>query len=1493
MDLWILVHSSLHKYPLTNRDDEIITIGNSVHDTICIQSIQLSPGALSLQKGKNEWLVFQGDECIGDLHISQPSTFKVNSDTIELVLMKMENQRNYYIGGKKEVSFSNNQGDVILSSSHHRHPYSFSFVKQEKKWSVVVDKNQTLFVNGKRIKTTQQLNHGDFLFFPYATITLLDDDLIQICTDEDQQTTLAETALPFSKMKSRYPLFQRTPRLIYEAPKEKVAISFPTQDSENDQKGLWLILLPPVVMLLVVGMIAILNPRGIFMLISIVMFSMTIFTSTIQYFRDKKKHKRRSEKRLKVYTRYLESKREELDDLYQKQKQVAYYHYPSFEAMKDFVIQISDRIWERTFYDEDFLRVRIGRADVRSTYDINSNGNDLANREMDHLIEQSQLLHAKYSTVKNVPLPVNVSFGSIGLVGKQSIVMRELQQLVCQLAFFHSYHDVRFVMIFDEAEYENVEWLKWLPHFQLPYSYAKGFIYDEKTRDQLLTSLYQIIRERELDVEHEKKRFSPHYIFLVSNRRLIAEHVIMEYLEGAKTTLGFSTIFVTDAKENITENVHTLVQYINEQEGEILIENKKAVHTAFYLDHHVQKGNEEFARTLGSLEHQVGMQNSIPDMVSFLQLLQVKKIDDLHIERNWAEQQSSKSLAVPIGLKGKNDVVMLNLHEKAHGPHGLVAGTTGSGKSEMLQTYILSLAVHFHPHEVAFLLIDYKGGGMAQPFKNMPHLLGTITNIEGSKNFSSRALASINSELKKRQRLFNEYNVNHIDAYMKLYKEKQAVVPMPHLFLICDEFAELKSVEPEFISELVSAARIGRSLGVHLILATQKPGGVIDQQIWSNARFKIALKVQDESDSREILKNTDAAHITTTGRGYLQVGNNEVYELFQSAWSGAPYITEASEVEDEIAFITDLGLVQISDVHDTAEHKQEKVSEINLVVQRILQVQEELQIKAVDSPWLPPLPNRLYRSDAMHKKNGEMIFPIGLQDEPEQQSQLAYEYTWIKDGSVIIFGSSGYGKSTTAINLITQFTNAFNPEQLHLYIFDFGSGSLLPLKQLPHTADYFRMDEDRKLGKFFTFMKNEMDRRKQLFIQKEVSNISIYNAVNEKKLPIIFLIVDNYDLVKEEMNEYENVFTQFSRDGQSLGIYFILTATRVNAVRQPLLNNFKTKIFHYLMDATELLSVIGRTPFEQEAIPGRAIIKKEQVAFVQTYLPVEGHNDVEMLEKLQDHIYSLKEKYSQYNQPSPIPMLPATLSMKAFRQNYVRNEKASSILIGLCEEQVVPVEISFVKNPHLLIVGQFRKGKTNSLKVILNRLVEDADVLVGLYDNVDRGLLSFAEYENVEYMNAKEDIQQWLDTVESMMRDREAIYSECIRNNQELPIFPKIFLVVDHFARFQQNADASIQDRLAKCMKEGSYLGFSVIVAGNAPDLTKGYDAFTTELKQVRQALLLMKKAEQNLFTLTFQRNEPEIQPGYGYFVENGMERFIQIPHYTIERGEKIEQQVY
>ena len=294
---------------------------------------------------------------------------------------------------------------------------------------------------------------------------------------------------------------------------------------------------------------------------------------------------------------------------------------------------------------------------------------------------------------------------------------------------------------------------------------------------------------------------------------------------------------------------------------------------------------------------EISLESSLRKNISLFELLGIYSANDLELKTRWNDSKIYETMAVPLGINVKNDVVCLNLHEKFHGPHGLVAGTTGSGKSEILQSFILSAATYFHPYEIGFVIIDFKGGGMVNQFKDLPHLIGAITNIDG--NEIQRSLKSIKAELMKRQNHFASAGVNHIDKYIQLYKDGKVTEALPHLIIIVDEFAELKAEQPEFMKELISAARIGRSLGVHLILATQKPSGVVDAQIWSNSKFKLCLKVQSKEDSNEVIKTPLAAEIKEPGRAYLQVGNNEIFELFQSAYSGAPATVDASEVEKE------------------------------------------------------------------------------------------------------------------------------------------------------------------------------------------------------------------------------------------------------------------------------------------------------------------------------------------------------------------------------------------------------------------------------------------------------------------------------------------------------------------------------------------------------------------------------------------------------------------
>ncbi|TSB44902.1 type VII secretion protein EssC [Alkalicoccobacillus porphyridii] len=1480
--LWIITPTMYQTIPIeTSGEEHSLWIGPDKNYALTT-SFPLDEGDIEVRNDptSSTCVIYQNNKRLAELTVGESYTHQQKSDDIVFKWTAESVETDlFYVGQEKELTFSVDgngtdsfswEGDTELFSASG----TTSIIYYDGKWTVFPEHTMTLYLNGKRLETATVIEEGDLLFSPYLTFSFLEADMLQVVSHHPYQTSLKKAELPASEMKRKYPEYRRTPRMLYDLPNDKVSFSFPSQESEDNSRSLWLIIAPPLVMLLVMGFVALVIPRGLYIMISLAMFMTTLVTSTVTYFKEKSKRKQREETRQRVYTRYLKEKREELQQYAEKQKEVLEYHYPTYEQLKYLTKHMSGRIWEKSLESEDFLRFRIGNADIEPSYSISTSSSDFSNRDIDELLERSRELTDAYDTIKRAPIDVNFAAGMIGLTGKQSILRREIKQILGQLAFFHSYHDVRFISVFHEEEYEHWDWLKWLPHFQVPNSYAKGFIYNEQTRDQLLTIIYEMVRERDLH-EDKNARFVPHLVFVVSNTSLISEHPIMEYLERKDHSIGISVLFASEVQENLSENVHTLIKYINDHEGEIVIEEGKAVHQSFYLDRYSEHGNEEFSRLLYSLNHQVGMSHSIPDMVGFMDLLGAESVKELNVAEKWATNQSAKSLAVPIGLKGPDDQVFLNLHEKAHGPHGLLAGTTGSGKSEFLQTFILSLSVHFHPHEVAFLLIDYKGGGMALPFKDMPHLLGTITNISESRNFSERALASIKSELKRRQSLFDKHEVNHINGYTDLYKSGVALEPLPHLFIISDEFAELKNEEPDFIKELVSAARIGRSLGVHLILATQKPGGIIDDQIWSNSRFKVALKVQDANDSKEILKNPDAAGITVTGRGYLKVGNNEVYELFQSAWSGAPYQKQTYEGEEEIAIVTDMGLIQVSDVttQDTTSATETK-TEIEAVVEEIIQVQNKLSIEKAASPWLPPLGDHLTMNEPTISENH---FVIGLKDEPEKQLQEPLTYEWIQDGNIGIFGAAGYGKSMTLLRFLLGFAKVYAPNEAQFYLFDFGNGSLLPLKQLPHTGDYFKYDDERKLEKFLEFLKKEMERRKQLFTEYEANNIQMFNQLSKEKMPVIYLAIDNFDLIREEFQDLEPHFTQFARDGQALGIFIMLTASRNSAVRQPLMNTLKMKIVHYLLDKHEVLSIVGRSKYEIEQVPGRALVLKDQAYLTQMYLPVEGEDDLQLFDNMKKLIEQLKEKYQGIPQPVAIAMLPSRLDYEMFLQYQKAETSPEMLAVGLDENTVKPVHID-LKQSHLLVFGQSKKGKTNVIKVLIEEILRKQDKEIALFDGMDRSLSSYVKRDGIQYIDTKEDIMSWCERTEEILKQREETYIAAIREGDVDQSFTPTYLVIDSMARFMQVSDNKIHDLVASFIKKYSHLGFSIIVGGNANEFTKGFDPLTNELKLIRQAVILMKKQEQTLFSLSYTRKEPEIQPGFGYVVVNGQEMKVQIP---------------
>lgn len=1166
------------------------------------------------------------------------------------------------------------------------------------------------------------------------------------------------------------------------------------------------------------------------------------------------------------------------------------YNSPSVQSIEKMVNGYSSRIYERNIGDEDFLKVCAGLADGPASFPVSMNHNEL-DMEPDELEREAESIYRQAQYLKDKPVNIDLKQAHLGLVGEKEIIQEQLKLLVAQLAFFHSYHELEIITVFRDKYDEVFKWMNWYPHLRIHAINAYGCINNERMRDHVVGSLYRILKERKLKREESRKesRFLPHYLFIIDEPKLIADHAIMEYLGNESDGLGFSIIYTTNMRANLPENIKTIIQYENSEQGILLLDAGEMVHKRIRLQRAGKVDFERMARNLSVLVHEKGIVSQIPESVTFFDMYQVERPEELHVTDRWQKNQAYKSLAVPLGLRGQEDYLYLNLHEKAHGPHGLVAGTTGSGKSEIIQSYILSLAVNFHPHEVGFLLIDYKGGGMAGLFKKLPHLLGTITNLDGSE--SMRAMASIKSELARRQRIFGQNSVNHINDYHKLFRMGKVDEPLPHLFLISDEFAELKKEQPEFMSELVSAARIGRSLGIHLILATQKPSGVVDDQIWTNSRFKLALKVQNEADSREIIKTPDAAFITQPGRAYLQVGNNEIYELFQSAWSGAAYHTqrETEETAQLVYLVNALGQGEVvnRDLSGAAQGEQMKVTQLDAVIQYIAEIAAKLSDTPVRKPWLPPLAKRIVspcpQAFLQEESREQEHLPLNLEieagivDIPEEQCQTPYILNLLKEGNVAFFAAPGYGKSTFLTTVLMTLALKNSVELLNFYICDFGNSALIPLKQIPHVSDYITADDTERLGKLMRILGEEIKHRKKVFAEAMVQNFDVYNQSGKKPLKAVVVLVDNYDAVREINPDLDDFFARLSRDGVGLGIYMLVTATRQSGIRYAALNNYRIKIAGYLVEKTEASGLVGRSQYQPPELGGRVLVKHGNSAnLMQVYTMVPFDNEVEYNTRIKEIAAQIRQMYPTMRAPG-IPVLPERFAYSMLRQY---GEVADGqFALGLDMESVELRGAEKSAAP-FIILGDTGRGRTNLLKVILGQIAGKATIY--LFDSSSRELFYQKQSEKLVYVESREDIEDFVEEFKETAAVRKTQFYRALEENPRISpkefymTLEKVCIVIDDTDEFAENCKTMVKE-VVECLRFAIETGCGIVAAVNSSK-TKGFDEISKLFKSTTDGILIGSPGSTSIFPTVATRQLPA--PGEGLLYHNGSFERLLLPKY-------------
>ncbi|WP_432627724.1 type VII secretion protein EssC [Brotaphodocola sp.] len=788
-----------------------------------------------------------------------------------------------------------------------------------------------IFVNETRIDHSYHLEVGDCISIYGLKIIYL-NGRIAICA-VNHQVTVSNGLLPlhfiedgkkrasinFREDSEKHKYFHRSPRSMAVLETEPICIENPPMQKVISKKPLFLTIGPSFTMMipmLLGSLLAMYSSRasganmGAFMYTGIIMAVgsaiLGVFWALVNIQYEKKTTVEEEEKRFQGYSEYLLQQVERIKKVYEQSRKALLEQYPDGSACLSYN-ETNPALWSRNRGHEDFLSHRLGLGNLPFQVPIEVSKEKFSMAE-DKLMQKPSMIQKEYQTLYDVPILIELKKHSvIGLIGglEKKGAVELMHVLSAQIAANNAYTDVKLVYIYDKKKHaQDWSFAKWLPHVWSEDRKIRYVASDRAEASDVFYELVKTFRVRSEESENRKEEIpKPYYIMFIEDASVLEGELITKYILNDLPNLGLTSFFMAESYEQLPNQCDYAIQ--NDSSFQGIYDLKTAGQQEIKFDHVSAEELEQMARRISGIEiNEAEKGGDIPNSLSFFEMFHVQRPEELNAQERWRKNRNYENMRAEVGVKAGGELCYLDVHEKYHGPHGLVAGTTGSGKSETLQTYMLSLALNFSPDDVNFFIIDYKGGGMANLFNGLPHMIGQISNLSG--NQVNRAMISIKSENKRRQRIFNEHNVNNINLYTKLYKSGEASIPVPHLFIIIDEFAELKREEADFMKELISVAQVGRSLGVHLILATQKPSGTVDDNIWSNSKFRLCLRVQDRQDSNDMLHKPDAAYITQAGRCYLQVGNDELYELFQSGYSGAPYNANAEMYQSGIASMISL-----------------------------------------------------------------------------------------------------------------------------------------------------------------------------------------------------------------------------------------------------------------------------------------------------------------------------------------------------------------------------------------------------------------------------------------------------------------------------------------------------------------------------------------------------------------------------------------------------------
>ena len=1347
----------------------------------------------------------------------------------------------YDIKNTREIYLGNQEGNQIIYKNRLVSNVHAKLYYENGRWCIQnYDKKIGTFVNGKPVYLrNRMLFNGDVIFILGLKIIIIGNSLYVnslqglISVDREYLNLSQEQKIEIKdkiniknveddeiEIYSNNDYFFRVPRIKNVIEKKTLKIDLPPQKQENQQMPLFLTLGSTLSMSMVtiVSLIMTIQNRANgtatkqnTIVAAITCFAMLIgmllFPVLISKY-EKKQKKKREEKRQKKYGEYINSKIKFIDEEINLQRKILFENNPSVEECMDIIVNRKPELWERKIKDEDFLNTRLGIGNVPLDIDIQLPEEQFRMDE-DNLIDILSAVRKKSKIIEKAPIIFSLVQSNISAIisNNSENLNRYVQNLIIQFVTFHSYEDLKIVCLLKKENDPKREYLKLCPHLWSNDKKIRFYATEYSEMEEISKYLEEEFKYRERNEEEDYTSYKPYYLIITDDYKKIEGLNIIKKILESQINYGFSLLCLTDNLLMLPNECKTFIEVAGNKG--IIFENELAEETQveFEIDNSLVIFYERLVRKLANIPIKYSSNsgiNALPENYSFLEMYDVGRIDQLNVLERWNRNDSTMSLKAPIGIDSSGRIIDLDIHERFHGPHGLIAGSTGSGKSELIITYILSLAVNYHPDDVSFILIDYKGGGLTGAFEKrnikLPHLVGTITNIDTVG--LQRALTSIQSELRRRQRIFydartltNEGTID-IYKYQRLYHQGIVTKPVPHLLIICDEFAELKQQQEEFLDELISVARIGRSLGVHLILATQKPAGIVNDQIRSNSKFGICLKVQEREDSIDVIKRPDAAEIKKVGQFYLQVGNNEYFVLGQCAWSGAPYYPTSKlkkKISNSIEFVSDIGAVIKEVDNGSVAIQNSQGEELTNVVEYLYKLAESEQIKT-EQLWLNSIPEIIYidniKNKYKYKQKAEGIeIAIGEFDDPYNQRQGILTLDLMNQGNILVYGNAESGKENLLSTIIYECIDSYTPDDLNIYILDFGTEALKIFKNSKMVGDVVFLNDEEKLERFFEQIKKEISKRKEI-LSNYNGNYKLFNKTTDNKLPYIEIIINNFETFMENyINQYEDMFLAITRDCSKYGISFILTASTYGDVRYRLMQNFKYKIALQLNNQDDYYNIFERIGKKRPShIFGRGMaeVDKEIYEFQTAKIcEAEKYNI-----RIQEIITKTNKKFE--NQAKEVSVLPDKI---LFKDIIYKMKNLSTIPIGIYNKNLDVCTYNFKKNLLNIIISKNIEESVNLTKNILEEISELPDTDIYIFD-AERAIRSqkfdikeqYKEFKN----NLKEIVSNntqnivliiGIDKFLNDLQEEEMTFSDLLKETEEYECFN--FIIVENMNKLK------------------------------------------------------------------------------------------------------------